>query len=744
MVVMSTRKSFHDNTSFGLHWAVLCISALCLSLCGALGRGCEAAADVSQSSENPAQTTGTDAVHDWMERRFSEIAEVFGKHDSDHDGRLPCKEWPAAQLIDVSGELAALPGKAWDQDGDGEIVLDECRHVLEVAYGIRRQDGALLRELNGAVVDYIYISSADKNKDGFLSVEEFVGTYWAGGPEKNADVFRQLDKDQDQRLSYLEIAANPALNATLDHLFAARDKNSDGYLDREELDSTGHEWQRSLASRVIPVFDDDHDGRLSPYEFGATPLANLSTDFYVLRKDADGDQTLSWPEFYTEKTPFAVELSREYFRRFDRDKNGSLGLDELDFIISAPHGDAIRGWFDKRLSQVAEVFRATDTDEDGKLSRSEWPVAQLKGVSGELAALPGKAWDQDGDGAIVLDECRRVLEVAYGIRRQDGALLRDPGGAGVNYIYIRSADKNNDGFLSFEEFVGSYWAGGREKNAAVFRQADNDQDDRLSFSEIVANPAFSATLEQLFAARDKNSDGYIDRDELNTTGHEWERSLASRMVPQFDDDRDGRLSPYEFGATPLANLSSDFCLQRKDKDDDGTLSWPEFYTDKSPFTIELSREYFRRFDRDQNGSLSFDELEFIVDTNKIPTEVAFKIRDQDRDGQLALEEVFSEKKPADVSALALERYEMRLADAEGRFLSADANGDGSLDLNEFTLARQAAMEIAKRHSEVLSRRDRVMGGSFWLRKGAFIVNEIAILYGAWLVLRRKTERGSNS
>jgi Ca2+-binding EF-hand superfamily protein len=740
-------------------------AALCLSE----SRGAEKLESASKATST--RVDGRDPVQIWLEQRLEQVLACFQESDADQDGEVSIHEWPAAPLKNISSDLASLPGKAWDKNGDGMVVADECRHLLEISYGIRRPDGSLIRTSAGGLVDCIYIRAADKDKDGFLSFDEFVESYWAGSKEKNTEVFKSLDKDNDNRLSFAEIAANPALNTTIDQLFAVRDKNSDGYLDREELVASGAVWQRRVALRTIPAFDDDGDGRLSRIEFGASPLANYSSDFYTQRTDIDGDGKLSWPEFLSEKSPYAIELYREYFRRFDRDRNGSLSQDELDFvvepnrarqtattsIVAAPKSkgaaspdrslavdDPIGRWMERRLSQLLEMFRELDDDQDGRLPRGEWPPSKANEVDRDLYALPRTAWDRNSDGAIDADECRELLEIAYGIRRPDGAVLRTPTGGLVDCLFIRNADKDSDGFLSLDEFSGSYWAGGREQNAVIFRQLDKDNDSRLSFAEAAANPALNTTIGQMFAARDKNSDGYLDREEAVSGGPKWQQNVASRVIPAFDDNRDGRLSPSEFGGTPLANYSSDFYRQRKDANDDGQLSWEEFYSEKNPFAIAVCREYFSRFDRDHNEILSLDELDFLVDANKVAVEVAFKVQDQNRDGRLDLNEVFSEQKPSQADALALERYELRLAAAENKFMSADSDANGSLNLEEFTRSRQAAMEMAKRHSDALAQRDRLLGGSYWARKGVFVVNEFAILYGAWLILRRKPKRVSTT
>ncbi|MGH7138355.1 MAG: EF-hand domain-containing protein, partial [Pirellulales bacterium] len=182
--------------------------------------------------------------------------------------------------------------------------------------------------------------------------------------------------------------------------------------------------------------------------------------------------------------------------------------------------------------------------------------------------------------------------------------------------------------------------------------------------------------------------------------------------------------------------SSDWYASRRDADNDGRLSWKEFNIEEPPMLTAQCRYIFRRFDLDKDGYLSYAEWDFEVDLEKVPPEAWFAAKDLDGDGKLTFSEVFAEKKPADGDPRAMDRFEMRVAAAENRFLSDDQDGNGYLDLDELTRSRQSASEAARRHSKALSNRKTMLEGNYWVRKSVLVVNEIVFLAIVWMVVRR--------
>lgn len=401
--------------------------------------------------------------------------------------------------------------------------------------------------------------------------------------------------------------------------------------------------------------------------------------------------------------------------------------------VVQPH--RVADWLEDSLKRLREELHRAGGDLEKGVADNAWPRSG-QSLAPQLVNRSARAWDRDGNGLVSADECRWWLEVAYGFRRPNGANLRTERGATVNHIYLLGLDKNSDGAISRSEFIAWYWAG-PAKNPEIFTRFDLDGDGRLTFEECAGNPSFQLEPVGQLARFDVNRDGYVDQQEFLAKATKPQMPLAERVVRAFDDDRDGRLSVYEFSGTPFSMGAIDLYHPGKDGDDDAKLSWNEFYTDDSLFGVELAARYFKRFDLDGDGTLSFYEFAFPVKLDRVAPEVAFQIQDKNSDGSLVLGEIFTEKKPSADDSAAMERYEMRLAHAEDRLMADDLNGDGGVDLKEYVHAREAALRASRYRSG---------GGStalaYWLRKGVLIANGLIVLGVAWFVLRRKPRHGT--
>lgn len=455
------------------------------------------------------------------------------------------------------------------------------------------------------------------------------------------------------------------------------------------------------------------------------------------RADADGDGQLTLAEFVAPRPETNRQDDQRRFLVFDFDASGTLNGEEFR-QLSAPTDE--RGAIPDPMVEIEQAalakwqaaFNAADKDGAGRLSKQQWPAGQIARELPALADVGFELWDRDHNGQVDQNEGRWLLEVAYGLTRPNGDPLRTTTGRVFSWKYFRMVDKDRDGLLSRDEFVAGHHQG-KEKNALIFDALDADKDGSLTAEE-TWTLLWHDTLAQFFAY-DRNGDGYLTTEELLAIAP-WGRSIAQRSARAFDDDADGRLSFREFRGTTFANEASDWVQLRNDADKDGPSSWPEFYLEKPPLLIAQSRWFFDRFDLDKDGFLSLAEFEFDVDLSKVPAEIAFAATDLDADGKLVLTEFFSEPKPPETDPSALDRYEMRLAAAENRFLADDRDSSGDLDLAEFTESRRAAVEAARRQEKVLSDRKTMLEGNYYVRKGVLVVNEMVFLAIVWTVVRR--------
>src|SRR5262249_38538447 len=149
-----------------------------------------------------------------------------------------------------------------------------------------------------------------------------------------------------------------------------------------------------------------------------------------------------------------------------------------------------------------------------------------------------------------------------------------------------------------------------------FAELDKDNDGRLTFAELAPSPRFAFDAISEFCRFDADMNGRVVKEELLATSSAGEKGMAQRVLPGFDRNGDGGLDVDEFLMTPLANPIAHWSLLHPDKNRDGRLSVEEFYRERSPLFLELSRDYFRRFDRNHDGYLSYSEFEFQLGADK--------------------------------------------------------------------------------------------------------------------------------
>ena len=145
-------------------------------------------------------------------------------------------------------------------------------------------------------------------------------------------------------------------------------------------------------------------------------------------------------------------------------------------------------------------------------------------------------------------------------------------------------DKNNDGFITTQEFKGgsSVWP------KRYLTKADKDKNGRVSHDEFMATPPSSQAdpkrLKKMFDRMDRNSDGFLDRkDQVSSGGRK--RSPGEKWQPRME-------------------------FSKLDLNQDGAVSREEFqkHPGNQPIAEQERRQRFERIDEDENGKLSANEL----------------------------------------------------------------------------------------------------------------------------------------
>lgn len=121
--------------------------------------------------------------------------------------------------------------------------------------------------------------------------------------------------------------------------------------------------------------------------------------------------------------------------------------------------------------------------------------------------------DSNGDGYLSADEYYRILK-DHGIQCTKEEILQ----------IIQIADKDNDGLISREEFLGESAVSAEEAK----RYGDQEKADLA------------------FKAFDKNQDGFITKNEMLRTSKNLTKQQVDAVFQRNDVDQDGKISREEF------------------------------------------------------------------------------------------------------------------------------------------------------------------------------------------------------
>ncbi|GFR92887.1 calumenin [Elysia marginata] len=209
-----------------------------------------------------------------------------------------------------------------DKNEDGKLSKQEFQDFLHPEEA---------EHMRGVVVDET-LEDIDKDGDGKISIKEYIDDIW--GDED--------DDDDDEESEAGEKEGEPDWVRTEREQFANfRDKNHDGYLDKEEI----REW-------IIPE-DYDH--------------SSAEAQHLMRSSDEDGVGDM-WPrseEEEKQEEPEWIKNEREQFSSFrDRNKDGHLDRDEvLDWILPVS--------YDHYEAESKHLVQGADADKNGALTKEE-------------------------------------------------------------------------------------------------------------------------------------------------------------------------------------------------------------------------------------------------------------------------------------------------------------------------------------------------------------------------------------
>ncbi|WP_198001114.1 EF-hand domain-containing protein [Gimesia fumaroli] len=396
---------------------------------------------------------------------------------------------------------------------------------------------------------------------------------------------------------------------------------------------------------TAPLSAQNEPAKASPQKTNVRKAFNSKAREQFDRANTNEDDVLTQAEYLKTLRPEHQKIGKRDFLLFDRNQNQLMEYDEYLCTPSIPLEerlipDPVTDRVQQFLNALQQRFQKGDLNADAQLSEQEFQQARFTATLPGLALTSFTDWDRDQDGQVSQQDIQLLLEIAFGVRAPEGQLLREPGGRVVNWMLFRHLDEDHNNQLSVKELKP------RIKDAQqlqeVLKEADQNKDQQLSLEEWKTTKHCWIDPVYYFKRIDKNFDARLDPGELaNDTG--FHRDLAPYLIPAFDRDGDGVLTLYEYLNTPITNPVVKWHVERKDKDNDGTLSAAEFDWDIGLSARSLIHEYFTLLDQDHNQRL--DQREFFFNTNAKTPRKQFDLADKNQDGVLDQTEYLATLKP---------------------------------------------------------------------------------------------------
>eukprot|EP00760_Papus_ankaliazontas_P029303 PhM_4_TR4197/c0_g1_i1/m.82623 len=452
--------------------------------------------------------------------------------------------------------------KKLDANDDGFVDDTEIMDMLVATFP--DADDALLEEVRTVIFD-----TADRNQDGRLDLNEFLQSVASGQGVLPTEV-EVVDEQVNSILSHLSAEEIDMFRDA----FIRLDRNGDGFVDRAEMMEAvkavvGSRFDalRMYLDRIYDVADKDADGKLNLTEF----LASFAEGPGVVPHEVvmDSVQTIR-----VRLSDEEIASLQDSFVSIDENKDGFIDAQELKValqkMLSKKYPDFTEATYDE---MVAAALKAADKDLDGKLNLAEFirsyqedqgvlPHAfsesrvrriQQRLSDDELERLKSAFANLDENSDGFIDEA----EMDAALRGALAEVLPETDVVEFVQLIIQAADRDDDGKISLGEFISAFQSGSQAMDVPLMVAEERIRAAMEELNELIMEEDIRK-LATVFAVLDRNKDGFLDRDELESVMEglikerypEWDGEYVAKVITTViggaDTNHDGRLSLEEF------------------------------------------------------------------------------------------------------------------------------------------------------------------------------------------------------
>ncbi|KPA83478.1 putative calmodulin-related protein [Leptomonas pyrrhocoris] len=245
-----------------------------------------------------------------------------------------------------------------------------------------------------------------------------------------------VDAGVDPEVSAILRSLAPEEVDMLRDAFIYMDKDSDGYVSREEMMAqvaacVGPERFDPLQEYLVPLFgvaDRDGDGRLSLTEF----LAAFADGPGVVPAEVINNCVSGVRVRLTDEEIFALQ---DNFRRIDANQDGVVDAEELEAALREHLLTKFPDLTGENFKEIVSVVMASaDADRNGVLSLSEF----IRSYQEDQGVLPATFLEPSFD---CVSAARQLTEEETTVLREAFAVL----------------DRNDDGFVDAEDLYNALW-----------------------------------------------------------------------------------------------------------------------------------------------------------------------------------------------------------------------------------------------------------------------------------------------